>query len=272
LKRLEGDAVITKKLTPGEITSTVEKIRKRYDEFIMKFFKPKSLRKAFEARYIAALRAKVDVSSFLIAEISAIEELVKREEQRVMAGPMRPAAAQREPDFADRVLEENHRRIEKYADIPFHADAGEEVRRLLGALTDLERARWQDIGTALQDTMYAPSSSEMLALDSELRFLASSSRDETPPSLSRLIGQLRQFPRNYPAIDREEKDYVLAAAFFLNDLHQVLERVKRVYTEMSEEDMGILYDSIAWVWGVISDFRLKDLKRKNRSDREGKRA
>jgi hypothetical protein len=264
--------VITRKLTPGEITSTVEKIRKKYDEYIAKFFKPKSLRQAFEARYMASLREKVDVSSFLIAEISAIEELIKREEQRVMAGPMRPTATQREPDFADRVLEENHRRIEKYAEIPFHADAGEEVRRLLGALSDLERNRWQDIGTALQDTMYAPSSSEMLALDSELRFLASSSRDETPPALSRLMGQLRRFPRNYPAIDREEKEYILRAAFFLNDLHQVLERVKRVYTDLAEENTDVLYDAIAWVWGVISDFRLKDLKRKSRFDREGKRA
>jgi hypothetical protein len=264
--------VITRKLTPGEISSTVEKIRKRYDEYILKFFKPKSLRQAFEARYIRALRAKVDVSSFLLAEISAIEELISREEQRVMAGPMRPAATQREPDFADRVLEENRKRIEKYPDVPLHADAGEEVRRLLGALTDLERARWQDIGMALQDTMYAPTSSEMLALDSELRFLAISSRDEAPSALSRLISQLRQFPRNYPAIDREEKEYILAAAFFLNDLHLVLERVKRVYTDMPEENAGILTDALAWVWGVISDFRLKDLKRRNRFDSEGKRA
>jgi hypothetical protein len=263
--------VITKKLTPGEISSTVEKIRKRYDEYVAKHFKPRSLRNAFEARYLEALRSKVDISSFLLAEISAIEELITREEQRVLAGPVRASASARSPDFADRVLAENRRRTEKYPDVPFHADAGEEVRRLLGALQELEHGRWQEIQSALQDTMYAPNSSEMLALDSELRFLAAALRDELPPALSRLVAQLRQFPRNYPGIDREEKEYVLAAAFFLNDLHMVLERVKRVYTDMPDNEKSMLADALAWVWGVISDFRLKDFKRKRRNERETER-
>ncbi|HYW84861.1 MAG TPA: hypothetical protein VFB30_16475, partial [Spirochaetia bacterium] len=68
----------SKKLTPGEISSSMEKIRKRYDEYISKFFKPRSLREAFENRYMKALRTGIDISSFLIAEISAIEELIAR--------------------------------------------------------------------------------------------------------------------------------------------------------------------------------------------------
>jgi hypothetical protein len=259
--------VISRKLTPGEITSSVEKIRRKYDEYISKYFKPRTLLKAFEDRYIKALRAKVDVSSFLIAEISAIEELIRREEQRVMIGPAR-ASAPKEASFADRVLEENRKRIDKYPDLRFDDAAGEEVRRLVGALTDMERERWQELGAALQDTMYAPSSSEMLSLDSQLRYLSSSVRNEVPPFLTRLVGQLRKFPRNYPAIDREEKDYILEAAFFLNDLFQVLERVKRVYTEMPEESKAVLADAMGYVWGLISDFRLKDFKRRRRWERE----
>ena len=65
-----------RKLTPGEITSSIEKIRRKYDEYVDKYFKPASLRKAFEGRYLKALQAKVDVSSFLLAEISAIQELI----------------------------------------------------------------------------------------------------------------------------------------------------------------------------------------------------
>lgn len=257
--------MISRKLTPGEITSSVEKIRKRYDEYIAKFFKPKSLRGAFESRYIRALRANVDVSSFLLAEISAIEELITREEKRVMLGPVR-STAEKEESFADRVLEENRKRIEKYTDVRFHADAGEEVRRLVGALTDLEQARWRNIGTALLDTMYAPSSSEMLTLDSQLRYITSSDRSEAPQFLMRLVAELRKFPRNHPAIDREEKEYILESAFFLHDLFTVLERVKRVYTDMPDENKRIIEDALAYVWGVISDFRLKDLKRKRRYD------
>ena len=253
----------SRKLTPGEITSSVEKIRRKYDEYISKFFKPRSLREAFEGRYIKALRAKVDVSSFLIAEISAIEELTRREEHRIIVGPAR-ASAEKEESFADRVLEENHKRIAKYPDLRFDGDAGEEVRRLVGALTALEKERWHDLGAALQDTMYAPSSSEMLNLDSQLRYLSSSVRDEVPPFLSRLVGQLRKFPRSYPAIEREEKDYILEAAFFLNDLFVVMQRVKRVYTEMHAKSRTALDDEMGYVWAVISDFRLKDFKRRRR--------
>jgi len=259
--------VPARKLTPGEISSSVEKIRRRYEEYISKYFKPKTLREAFEGRYIRALRGGIDVSSFLLAEISAIEELISREEQRVMAGPARAAAA-KEPSFADKVLEENRKRIMKYPDVPFHADAGEEIRRLAGALGTLLQENWPELGGALKDTMYAMNSSEMLSLDSQLRFLAPVNKEETPQILFRLVGQLRKFPRNYPAIEREEKEYILEAAFFLNDLFMVLERVTRVYTDMGEEQKKVLEAGKAYLWGVIGDFRLKDFKRRKRWERE----
>jgi hypothetical protein len=257
----------SRKLTPGEITSSVEKIRRKYDEYINKYFKPKSLRAAFESRYIEALRAKVDVSSFLLAEISAIQELISREEQRVQLTPERPAA--KPQSFVDKVLDENRARISRYRDVAFHADAGEEVRRLAGALFELGGERWQDLGLALQETMYAMTSSEMLSLDSQLRHLASPDGQGTPLYLARLVVQLRKFPRNYQSIDREEKEYILEAAFFLNDLLQILERVKTVYTDMSADRRKIIEDSIAHVGGIVSDFRLKDFKRQRRGERRG---
>jgi hypothetical protein len=250
-----------RKLTPGEISAAVEKIRQRYDEYITKFFKPRPLREAFEGRYIRALRAGVDVSSFLLAEVSAIEELIEREEQRVVRG-VRRENTEKKPTIADKVVDENRKRIEKYREASFDPDVGEEVRRLAGALNTLLTERWVDLGVALRDTMYAMTSSEMLTLDSQLRFLASPRGEEIPQFLTRLETQLRKFPRNYAAIDREEKEYVLETAFFLNDLFLVLERVKRVYTEMPAEQKQVLEDNLAFVWALVSDFRLKDLKRK----------
>ncbi len=253
-----------RKLTPGEITSSIEKIRRKYDEYIDKYFKPASLRRAFEGRYLKALQAKVDVSSFLLAEISAIQELIAREEERIRLGSVRPA--EKKQSFADKVLEENRARMAGYRDVVFHPDAGEEVRRLAGALTNLAGVRWQDLTSALADTMYAMSSSEMLSLDSQLRYLSSPGGDEVPQALNRLVVQLRKFPRNYSVIDREEKEYILEAAFFLHDLSVVLKRVMEVHTEISAAKRKVVDDCIAHVWGIISDFRLKDLKRKLRGD------
>ncbi len=249
-----------RKLTPGEISASVEKIRKTYDDYVIKYFKPRSLRQAFEMRYIQALRAKIDISSFLLAEISAVQELIAREEERIQLGPVRPAP-EKGPSFADKVLEENRARIVKYPDLPLDPDIGEEVRRLAGALTDLAGSTWQDLGVALRETMYDMSSSEMLTLDSKLRYLSSADRQEMPAFLSRLQIQLRKFPRNFSAIEREEKDYILESAFFLHDLFTVLERVKRVYTDMPEDRRAIVEAALARTWEIIGDFRLKDLKR-----------
>lgn len=257
----------SRKLTPGEITNVVEKIRRKYDEYISKFFRPRSLRESFEGRYIRALRAKQDISSFLIAEISAIEELIKREEERVALGPVKPEGP-KAPDIADKILEENRKRIEKYADAPFHKDASEEVRRLVGALNTLAEESWPELAGALRNTGYSMNSIDMLNLDSQLRYLSSQDRDEVPQFLVRLVAQLRKFPRNYAAIEREEKEYILEAAFFLNDLFSIIERVKRVYTDLSGEEKRALDSVLLNVWGVIVDFRLKDFKRKKKWERE----
>jgi hypothetical protein len=175
--------------------------------------------------------------------------------------------AEKEPSFADKVLEENRARISGYRDVVFHPDAGDEVRRLVGALSDLVAKQWPDLAHALKDTMYAMNSSEMLSLDSQLRSLASPGGEEAPHALSRLVAQLKKFPRSYAVIDREEKDYILAAAFFLHDLHDVLTRVLEVHTEIAAARRKVAEDCAAHVWELIADFRLKDLKRRRRGER-----
>ena len=251
------------KLTPTEISGVVEKIRNKYDEYIGKYYKPKLLKLAFEERYIRALRSGHDISSFLLAEISAIEELIKRAEERANAAPSQESS-QKTSGFADKVIEENRRRIEKYPDIPFHPDAGEEVRRLLGALDALGKEYWPELNMLLRDTAYYMTSPEMLKLDSQLRYLASRDRGEVPQFLIRLATQLNKFPRNYVVIEREEKDYILETAFFLNDVFSLLDRVKRDYQDLSAEVKDGLNGILLYIWQLISDFRLKDFKRKKK--------
>lgn len=260
--------MLSRKLTPGEITNVIEKIRKRYDEYIYKFFKPKTLRDAFENRYRKALDSRVDISSFLLAEISAIDELIKREEERVATHEPTVVEEQPHQDIADKVLEENRRRIQGYPDLNFHNDANPEIRRLAGALNALAGDRWQQLSNSLRATAYSMTSTEMLALDSRLRSLSSVERDEMPPRLVRYVAQLRKFPRSFIQIDREEKEYILETAFFLHDLLGVLDRVKRLYGNLGGEERRELDNTIQYVSSIIADFRLKDLKRKTEWQRE----
>lgn len=247
------------KLSPEEISRVVAKIRRRYQEYIYKYFKPKTVLFAFEERYMEALQRRTDVSTFLLAEISAVDELIKREEAKIAAGPVPDERSV--GDRVERILEEQRERVRKYPDVPIHATANEEIRRLVGAMSTLEAEHWPRLSGCLRDTTYSRSSLTMTNLESRLRYLASLGTDGVPGALSRYLYHLNRFPRDYPAIDREEKEYILESAFFLHDLNDILERVVLNYPRLDEARKRGLQGVQQFVQGVILDFRVKDLKR-----------
>jgi hypothetical protein len=250
------------KLTPNEISRAVEKIRRRYDEYIYKYFKPRSIKNAFEDRYIEAIKASTDISNFLMAEISAVEELIRREEERVGSGHAEEPAQESVTERVERIVEENLARMRKYPEVPFHPVASEELRRLLGAMCKLEEKHWEVLTTCLRNTAYYRSSLTMLNLEGKLRHLAARGSDGVPSGLSRYMYHANRFPRNYLAIDREEKEYILESAFLLHDLGEILERVDANYPQLDEGSRGGLREIQTFIQGIIQDFRLKEFKRK----------
>jgi hypothetical protein len=249
------------KLTPGEISKVVVKIRERYDLYIYKYFKTRRLKLAFEDRYLEALNVGVDVSSFLLAEISAIEELIRREEDKVANGIIYRSEPQqgKKQNFADRILEEQRQMILKYEEVDFHLDASEEVRHLLGGMSVLERKYWPSLAFILRDTKYSRNSMIMMNLESQLRYLGYIESSRASAGLARYIYHLNSFPRDYRAIDREEQEYILQSAFLLNDLHEVLERLDSNLD--LDDDKKCLQEITDYVKGLVDDFRLKDLKK-----------
>jgi hypothetical protein len=250
------------KLTPNEISRAVEKIRRRYDEYIYKYFKPRSIKNAFEDRYIEAIKASTDISNFLMAEISAVEELIRREEERVGSGQAEQPAPESVTERVERIVEENLARMRKYPEVPFHPVASEELRRLLGAMCRLEERHWEVLTTCLRNTAYYRSSLTMLNLEGKLRHLAARGSDGVPSGLSRYLYHANRFPRDYLAIDRQEKEYILESAFLLHDLGEILERVEANYPQLEEGSRSGLRDIQAFIQGIIRDFRLKEFKRK----------
>jgi hypothetical protein len=249
------------KLTPEEITKVVAKIRSRYDEYIYKFFKPKTVKFAFEERYAEVLQKRMDISTFLMAEIEAVQELIKREEARIAAGPAAEETKESLADRVERIYQQNLDKIRKYPDIAIHPTANEEVRRLVGALNKLDNEYWPQLARVLRNTAYAHGSMTMTHIESQLRYLGSLGIDRVPGALSRYLYHLNRFPRDYPAIDREEKEYILESAFFLHDLREILERVLANYPRLTDEQKKVLREIEQFIRGMIEDFRVKELKR-----------
>jgi len=248
------------KLTPFEISSAVEKIRRRYDEYTFKYLKPRTIRNAFEDRYIEAIKSSGDISSFLVAEIEAVEELIRREEHKARRPeePGKPSVTEQ----VDRVVQESLERIRKHPEAQLHPEATEELRRLLGAMFRLEDKYWEALNACLRSTAYYRSSGTMVRFENQLRGLASRGSDGVPSGLSRYIYHANRFPRDYLAIDREEKRYILECAFLLHDLDDVLERVIVSYPHLEESSRAGLKEIQAYIQGIIQDFRLKEFKRK----------
>ncbi len=250
------------KLSPQEISAAIEKIRQRYDQYSYKFFKPKTLRDGFEDRYLEALKSGTDISLFLMAEISAVEELMRREEERIASD--QPAEPEREgiAEKVDRIVAEQQERIRKYPEAPFHPAASEELRRLVGALGELEETYWPQLGRLLQHTSYSRSSLTMMQLESRLRDLADRVGGEAPAALARYLYHVNRFPRNYLAIDREEKEYILESAFFLHELNEILERASEGDPQSQPAARQGLQEVMQYVQGIIQDFRLREFRRK----------
>ena len=247
------------RLSRDEVQLAVEKIVKKYDEYTNRFFKTHALKMAFEERYFSALKGGLDMQAFVQAEIEVVDGLIHKAEAQLQQN--QGARGRPRPGFADRILEELRARIEKYEDIVFHKQASPEIRRLVGAVSVLERDYMPQLHDALHDTSYSFSSREMVDLDSRLRDVASPGGKDAPPRLTRYLALLGVFPRDYNTVDREEKAFLVDAAYLLHDLRGVIQRVRESYKELSSERRNWLDRVDGYLSSILDDFRLKDFRR-----------
>ncbi|MBN1685892.1 MAG: hypothetical protein JW852_04510 [Spirochaetales bacterium] len=256
-----------KRLSDSEIRSAVDKIRKRYGDYMVQFMKERSALDSFEERYIQAMRARLELALFLHAEMTAVEELIKKEQDRINAEEQKAlrAKVQKEESksYADRILEENRRRIVKYPPLQIHADASEEVERLFGCLITLERQYWPDVEKYMRSAYTASVLSPRMRLEQRIIGLCRPTADGLPPRLSRYRSLFDWVPRNGLEIEKEGKKCLLEAAFFLHDLSDVLKEMKESGNLQSYEQKNV-DNLLGYVHTLLEDFRLKDLKAKPR--------
>ena len=254
-----------KRLGPDEIEQAKSKILEEYDHLIVRFMKPTSLKEAFLDRYFDALRAKLDMAYFLHAEMTAVKEIFKRETDKAEAH--QKAKAERENrrhkkssvGFADRIIEEHKKKIEKYPELNFHPDASPEIKKMAGILKRFEEDYWPAIDDLLRRTSTTLYSNSRLALEKSVYELATSSVGSPSNRLSVYQMVLGRFPRDYRAVEREGQLYLLTSAHFL---HNLLTEVNKMKTNgnLEGDEMIFIENASKFVHTVIEDFRLMDLK------------
>jgi hypothetical protein len=102
----------------------------------------------------------------------------------------------------------------------------------------------------------------MANLEHEMRYLGWLGPAGSPSALSHYVAMLKGFPRDYAGMEREQKNYLLAASFMLHDVEGILLHVLEAYPQMAEDERTIVRETQEFVTGVIDNFRLRDLKRR----------
>jgi hypothetical protein len=256
-------ALKRKRLTDAEIRAAVDKIRVRHKDYIEKYLKGRHTLDTFEDRYIEAMRARLDMAIFLHAEMTAIEDLIKAEQQRIEKEQQRAEQVKKHQteslSFADKIIAEHRERIAKYPPIQIHAEASDELERLYGCLSTIEREIWPGVEKLMRAAYTSIVTSPRARLEERIITLSRPVDGNLSPRLSRYQILLSRIPASVREIEKEEKSCLLDAAFFLHDLSEVLDEMKKS-PNLDGGDKEDVDKMLGYVHNLIDDFRLKDLR------------
>jgi len=253
-----------KKLTWDEIEIVLDKIRQKYYDYIIEYMKPLSAGYGFEERYLQALKKRVDMETFLMAEISVIQELTEREEKK-RRREMEDAddkkgriASGKKEDFADRMLKEFAKRLEKYPSLQFHEEASSEMQALCGVMDQFEREHLFDAEKYIRKynpPVYLRQLQQQIV---EISNYTPYGTNKVPKNFSRYTTYLEKRPKIFEEIEMEEKRVLYHAAGLLHYMNGQLDLVQK-NDELEQEERKVVEKIANFIHNVLSDFRLKDL-------------
>jgi hypothetical protein len=192
-------------MTSAEISELVEKLKNKYSEYSRKnptWFN----REAFEERLLMAVKNRMNMEGFILAEISNFEKIKTKYEKK-----------KNEKSFSqqvDRIIDEQLARIKKYPAIIFHPKAGVELSHFYGALTDFA-LHYADVlfivavDGSLKDWL--------IAFEEKLHKYAVPRGRLNSPRIEDHIAKLRRPDTPEIDIERDKNDYLKESAFLLHE-------------------------------------------------------
>jgi hypothetical protein len=250
-----------KKQKIGKITDldeAIQRLKNQYrvysEEYGTKIFNLQS----FEERYRNALANKIDLSTFLLAEIDVITELKIKVEK-----PGTEEIKDTIPtfgDLADKIIEDNRDRIKGYRFIDFHPDAEEETKHLLGAVTEFYYEVWGKINELIRALGLKGSDDVRMKLENDFTFFAIPVRG----SYSRAVEDyVLALSRKNPA-DNEKAavNFMRFGGILLNNCLRVVNDGLSTLETMPEADnkLKVLNRYKDILKKIIEDFRLTEIR------------
>jgi len=264
-------------LNRDEVNELIKKIRERYKEYSDKHSPKWFDLNAFDERLSAAIKSRMNMEGFILAEISNFEKLKDRYEKRKKV---------KENSFSkevDKILEENTARIKKYPQLFFHPRCGLEISYLYGALSFLSAEVFPILRVVISDSRLKNS---VNALEDRLLFLAEPRGSLHPKRIADHILMLNRNGVRDIEIEKDSNDYLKESAFLLHDIIDFCEGIidsgrdewnypvtfEKLFIEEERKrrivsyfrdltGYGAVFKVKEYASGIIDDFRLSAFKK-----------
>ena len=268
-------------LSDKEIDQLINKIREKFKEYFKKYKSGWFNVEGFNDRLKIALKKRMNLDAFLLAEVANLEELKDKHEKERRKG--------KEPENTftkqvNKIIEDNIQRMKKYREIKFHADAGIEITHFYGAVSDFAEYYYSILWTLLKEQEFR---NALKKFDDSLSFLAIRKGNKHPKRIEDHALILSRKGVKDIEIEKDKNEYLKTSAFLLHDIisfcEKLLEmrnpdwetplRFDKMFIEGRRKDEALKIFSSLTGYGaiikvmeraseIISDFRLEAFQRR----------
>ena len=250
-------------LRKSEIDQAIKRLKMLYKKYADLYGTKLFNLRAFEDRYLNALRNKTDINLFLHTEISIFEELKKRV---IRSSELENSISSKESevsysDIADRIIEENLARIKKYRYVDFHPDAEVETKYLLGAVTDYYYNYWSRVKKIIRNQNNQALNSQLEKLENDFSYYVLPIRGQYSRAVDDYQFVLAR--KNPGDNEKASVNFIKYGGILLNNCEKLMRDTYNSIEakgESSREEISELKRCISALENIILDFRLKDIR------------
>ncbi|MFH0976736.1 MAG: hypothetical protein V1874_13210 [Spirochaetota bacterium] len=268
-------------LSGKEVDLLINKLKDKYKESAIEYKSRLFNLDAFEDRLQTALRKRMNLEAFILAEITNFEKIKQKLDDEKKGSKNGENAFSRK---VERIMEENTERIKKYSEIQFHPHADLEITYLYGALSEFIIYYFSVLWIIVKDY----NNKDILqSLDNRFSDFAVSKSKRHPKKIEDHILLLSRKDVREIDIEKNKNAYLKETAFLLHEVVDFTDKLicirdkewdnplkfDKLYIESSAKKKILAVFSGMTPYGailkvkekaeeILQDFRLESFKRK----------
>ncbi|MBU1077395.1 MAG: hypothetical protein KKH98_08895 [Spirochaetes bacterium] len=245
---------MSKKLTHKEIKEIIQKLSDQYEEYAVSYGKGFFDKKAFEDRYMEALKSDSNLESFAYAEVSFFEDLKKKfdriqEEKRIRI----------EKPFTRKVekyIEELEKRWLKYPELFAASELSDEAKYFCGAIQEFYHLCWLPLEKGAFGRVGAKVLLRYNSLTETMQSFILSISEKFPYEVERYGLNLSKY-----GVEKTHMIFLKEGALLLKEIRIFFKTIEQVHDDISEElkNSEIFLKAKKMLDQIIYDFRLSSL-------------